>query len=92
MTDKAPNELFAAAVGGLLNLTPTTHVPLLMVLDTSTMASLLDTIVQFGIRIPQTSTVQFCVPLMKLLPKIVNIAPAYTKFGATDVMFTLLDT
>jgi hypothetical protein len=90
--ERAPKELTAPALGGLLNFISTTQDPFWMELETSTMATFGDIRVQFGIREPQMSTVQFCVPLRKFLPKTVIIDPLYTAFGIICVMFASSET
>jgi hypothetical protein len=79
--DRAPDELFAPALGGLLNCNPTTQDPLPMDLETSAIAMLREIKVQFVINEPQTNTEQICVPLRKFVPETVIMDPANAKFG-----------
>jgi len=57
--ERAPAELLAPALGGLLNVMPTAQEPFCIVLEISASATVLDIIVQFGISKPHTTTVQF---------------------------------
>ena len=57
--ERAPEELLAPALGGLLNVKPTAQEPFFIVLEISASATVLDIIVQFGISNPHTTAVQF---------------------------------